>query len=345
MIQKNSLLANATMLISGTGAAQLVALLALPLMTRLYAPEDFGVFSIYAAILSIGAVLVCLRYELAIVLPKSEKLAKLVFNVAIISSIIVSMIFILIIFFFSKLILDLYGLDADQLWIWLLPLSLFIGGCYKASIFWHTREKNYKNLAIAKVSQSLPQTVIQLLLGFTGIGVIGLVLGEIAGKFFGAISLRFLSYKKSKQKMRIKNQFDLTDKVAIVTGASKGIGEYFLAGRSLNKYVVALSAVASGRSAWLLIGFVGIAYAKGVAAIWAALGYIVVECLMFFFYAPKLRKLTEENDDLTIPDFYVSQLGDRSGLLRGILVLVIANAILVAKRDITVDDNDHNPEH
>jgi len=29
----------------------------------------------------------------------------------------------------------------------------------------------------------------------------------------------------------------------------------------------------------------------------------------------------------------------------GILVLVIANAILVAKRDITVDDNDHNPEH
>ena len=105
--------------------------------------------------------------------------------------------------------------------------------------------------------------------------------------------------------------------------SSRGIGEYFLAGRSLNKYVVALSAVASGRSAWLLIGFVGIAYSKGIAAIWAALGYIVVECLLFFFYAPKLRRLTEKNNDITIPDFYVSQLGDRSGLLRGILVLVI----------------------
>ena len=59
--------------------------------------------------------------------------------------------------------------------------------------------------------------------------------------------------------------------------SSKGVGAYFLAGRSLNKYVVALSAVASGRSAWLLIGFVGIAYAQGIAALWAAAGYVFVE--------------------------------------------------------------------
>ena len=106
--------------------------------------------------------------------------------------------------------------------------------------------------------------------------------------------------------------------------SSKGVGEYFLAGRSLNKYVVALSAVASGRSAWLLIGFVGIAYAKGIAAIWAAAGYVIVECLLFFFFAPKFRKVTEKNDDITIPDFYASQLGDKSGWLRGLLVIFIA---------------------
>ncbi len=106
--------------------------------------------------------------------------------------------------------------------------------------------------------------------------------------------------------------------------SSKGVGEYFLAGRNLNKFVVAVSAVASGRSAWLLLGLVGIAYAKGIAAIWAAAGYIFVECLMFFFLAPKLRKITEENGDITIPDFYASQLGDKNGMLRGLLVFVIA---------------------
>ena len=106
--------------------------------------------------------------------------------------------------------------------------------------------------------------------------------------------------------------------------SSKGVNSYFLAGRSLNKWVVALSAVASGRSAWLLIGFVGIAYAKGIAALWAAAGYITVECLMFFFYAPRLRKFTEENDCITIPDFFAARFGDQSGVLRTLLVIVIA---------------------
>jgi Na+/proline symporter len=74
--------------------------------------------------------------------------------------------------------------------------------------------------------------------------------------------------------------------------SSKGVGAYFLAGRSLNKWVVALSAVASGRSAWLLIGFVGIAYAKGIAAVWAIAGYVIVECLMFFFIFVSSLKTT-----------------------------------------------------
>ena len=105
--------------------------------------------------------------------------------------------------------------------------------------------------------------------------------------------------------------------------SSGGIQDYFLAGRSLNKWVVALSAVASGRSAWLLLGFVGIAYAKGIAAFWAAAGYIFVECMMFFFYAPRLRKFTEENDCITIPDFFAARFGEGSGFLRVILVIVI----------------------
>ncbi|NNE67124.1 MAG: sodium/proline symporter [Pyrinomonadaceae bacterium] len=106
--------------------------------------------------------------------------------------------------------------------------------------------------------------------------------------------------------------------------SSEGVGAYFLAGRKLNKWVVALSAVASGRSAWLLIGFVGIAYAKGIAALWAAAGYVTVECLMFFFYAPRLRKFTEENDCITIPDFFAARFGEGSGFLRVLLVIVIA---------------------
>ncbi len=42
--------------------------------------------------------------------------------------------------------------------------------------------------------------------------------------------------------------------------SSRGISEFFLGGRNMGRLVVALSAVVSGRSAWLLLGFTGMAY-------------------------------------------------------------------------------------
>ncbi len=105
--------------------------------------------------------------------------------------------------------------------------------------------------------------------------------------------------------------------------SSKGMANFFLGGRKLNRYVVALSAVVSGRSAWLLLGFTGMAYVRGMSAIWAAAGYIVSEFLLFFFYAPRLRNFTEKRDCITLPDFFAERFNDRTGSLRIILVSVI----------------------
>lgn len=104
--------------------------------------------------------------------------------------------------------------------------------------------------------------------------------------------------------------------------SSKGISEFFLGGRTMNRFVVALSAVVSGRSAWLLLGVSGLAYVQGISAIWAVLGYTIIESLLFLFYAPRLRKFTEENDCITIPDFYAVRFNDKNGSLRIILVFI-----------------------
>ena len=77
--------------------------------------------------------------------------------------------------------------------------------------------------------------------------------------------------------------------------SSRGTSEFFLGGRIMNRFVVALSAVVSGRSAWLLLGLSGLAYMQGITAVWAMAGYTVVEFLLFLFYAPRLRKFTGEN--------------------------------------------------
>ena len=105
--------------------------------------------------------------------------------------------------------------------------------------------------------------------------------------------------------------------------SSAGIGEFFLGGRRMNRFVVALSAVVSGRSAWLLLGVTGMAYSRGASAVWAVAGYIVVELLLFLYYAPRLRRFSEAHDCLTLPDFFAARFGERRGGLRLLLVAVI----------------------
>lgn len=104
--------------------------------------------------------------------------------------------------------------------------------------------------------------------------------------------------------------------------SSQGISEYFIGGRKMNRFVVALSAVVSGRSAWLLLGVTGMAYAQGPSAIWAVVGYIVVELFLFLYYAKRLRNFTGKRDCITIPDFFAERFQDHDGKLRITIVTI-----------------------
>ena len=189
-MDKKSIFGSAVVLISGTGFAQLVALLALPVITRLYTPADFGLFAVYAAILSLGTVVVCLRYELAMVLPKKDGTALLVYKLCLFATLLSTVLMALMVLFAGESLASLYSVSPQSPLFWFIPLSLLVGGLYKAGMFWHTRKKNYRRLAVAKISQSVPQTMIQLLLGLTTLGVVGLIIGEIAGKACGVLALR-----------------------------------------------------------------------------------------------------------------------------------------------------------
>jgi len=104
--------------------------------------------------------------------------------------------------------------------------------------------------------------------------------------------------------------------------SSEGISEFFIGGRKMNRLVVALSAVVSGRSAWLLLGVTGMAYARGASAVWAVMGYIVVELFLFLYYARRLRNFSESYNCITLPDFYAERFNDKTGSLRILLVAI-----------------------
>ncbi|MGM0588140.1 MAG: sodium/proline symporter [Bacteroidota bacterium] len=104
--------------------------------------------------------------------------------------------------------------------------------------------------------------------------------------------------------------------------SSSGVSEFFIGGRTMNRFVVALSAVVSGRSSWLLLGVTGMAYVRGADAVWAVVGYIVVELFLFLYYARRLRSFSEVYDCITVPDFFAARFNDKNGSLRTALVVV-----------------------
>ena len=64
---------NVATLISGTSIAQAFSVIIYIFLSRIYTEEDFGVFGLYMNILNITIIFSTAKYELAILLPKSEK--------------------------------------------------------------------------------------------------------------------------------------------------------------------------------------------------------------------------------------------------------------------------------
>ena len=76
----------------GAGAAQLIGWMAMPLLTRLYSPEEWGVAGFIISAGSLCAIFSCLRYEIAILLPKTNKQATYILKLCLTLSILIFLI-------------------------------------------------------------------------------------------------------------------------------------------------------------------------------------------------------------------------------------------------------------
>lgn len=55
-----------------------------------------------------------------------------------------------------------------------------------------------------------------------------------------------------------------------------------------------------------MLGMMGMAYTMGASALWAAVGYTSAECLLFLFFAPRIRRFAEAYDCTTLPDVFAA---------------------------------------
>ncbi|WP_198266329.1 lipopolysaccharide biosynthesis protein [sulfur-oxidizing endosymbiont of Gigantopelta aegis] len=210
---------NVLTLMAGSSIAQALPIAISPILTRIYTPDEFGIFALYLSIVTVISTVVTGRYELAILLPKKTEDANNILIMSILISFFVSFMLVLIVFKFDEKIIKLIGNPELKNWLYFIPLAIFLNGVYQNLICWNNRNKEYKRLAINNVIQSSTTATTNLGLGALGWGSGGLILGSVIGRsvvvlllgkvVFKNINLSFNKTRKLKllALMRRYNEF------------------------------------------------------------------------------------------------------------------------------------------
>jgi lipopolysaccharide exporter len=168
-------------LVSGTTVAQLLSILTFPIITRLYAPESFGIWAIFGSITSILSVIACLRYELSIMLPESDEEAANLLGVSLLFTLLISLLTVPVIWWGQAPLLRWLNAPELRPYLWLIPIFVFVTGLFLALNYWNSRTKHFGRLSIARVSSAVATSSSQLGLGFAGFVSGGSLIGAMVG--------------------------------------------------------------------------------------------------------------------------------------------------------------------
>ena len=178
-----SFIKNVTILSIGTALAQAVSIISIPVLSRLFPPEAFGVAAVFASVSGIGGIISCLRYDLAIMLPKEEKDAASVFFLSLIFVFLVSGVFFIVLWQGRDFFAALFHWKMLHNYIWLIILMIFLTGVWSAFNFWLSRKKKWVRLSVSNAAESISNYGSKIFFGFSGFnGGLFLIAGNILGR-------------------------------------------------------------------------------------------------------------------------------------------------------------------
>ena len=118
----------------------------------------------------------------------------------------------------------------------------------------------------------------------------------------------------------------------------RSLKDFYLGGKNLGYWVAAFSARATGESGWLILGVTGMGAMMGVSAFWVVIGEVLGVFISWQFMAKKFKRLADEYDAITVPDYLVSRFKSTSNKLRIVSATVLSVFVVIyvsAQIDIT----------
>ncbi len=186
---------------AGTIVAQAIPIAISPVLTRLFSPENFGLFALYFSISQIISVFITGRYENAIILPEKDEEAVNVVALSLAITLLVSGIS-MVLALFVKYFLPLHLNNPDIInYLFLMPVTVFAMGLSSIFTLWLNRKKQYKNISEGKIARSVFSSFFSVGFGLLTIKAGGLIIADTIGQLFSGIYVFKKSLKTDKDKV------------------------------------------------------------------------------------------------------------------------------------------------
>ncbi|WP_159718978.1 lipopolysaccharide biosynthesis protein [Geminicoccus flavidas] len=170
-------------------AGQLLPLAVLPALTRLYTPDEFGVFAMFFAAASVLGGVAALRMEQGIVLEAGPELAHATAATSIGTAAGLALTVAATGYLIGIMLLPVGTIWANLPFWGGIALAAFAQAAMSVLTLMALRAELAIAPARAKIVQGVALAIVPIGLGLAGAGAAGLVLGQVAGFLFGAAAL------------------------------------------------------------------------------------------------------------------------------------------------------------
>src|SRR5690606_17477217 len=194
---------NVSILAGGAALGQLLALLASPLLSRLYSPDDFGTLGVYASILGVLGVAANMRYELAIPLSEDETLASNTLALSLALTAGLGLVAGVCVLLFSDELVALTGTPALADLTFLIPIGVVAIGTYTALNYWAIRQRAFGVIARTKLNQGASGALVQVGLGAIVLVPLGLLVWQVVGQTAGIATLARLAVRMPMRRVSL----------------------------------------------------------------------------------------------------------------------------------------------
>lgn len=185
----NEMVRDVIRLVTGTLGGRLITLGAMPLVTRLYSPEDFSLLAVYLGTVSIVGAVTCLRFDVAVPVADNDEDAGHLLILALIAALVVSALSLAAALLAPAETAALLGQPVLAPWLWLVSLGILFSGAYAALQSWATRARRFSSIAVTRVTQAVIGVSTTLTLGWAGVAPFGLMLGNMLNLSAGGLRL------------------------------------------------------------------------------------------------------------------------------------------------------------